>query len=101
VSDCAKILQVAIRADLSADGHAPLPSHQTDTLWKARSPGWNLHQLRHTAIGARAANGYTEIELMRFSGQQSLPNLESYIAHNREAAKRKARAWERQDRVRQ
>jgi len=55
-----------------------------------------LHQLRHTAITARAAKGYTEVELKRFSGHASLRSLEVYIAHNREAAKRTARAWERQ-----
>ena len=57
----------------------------------------DLHQLRHTAVSARAAQGYNEIELKRFSGHRSLRSLEVYIAHNREAAKRKARAWERRD----
>jgi integrase len=85
------------RADLTADGHARLSYRQTDTLWKQYTPGWDLHQLRHTAISARAAQGYTEVELKRFSGHQSLRSLEVYIAHNREAAKRKARAWERRD----
>jgi integrase len=56
-----------------------------------------LRQLRHTAVSARAAQGYNEIELKRFSGHRSLRSLEAYIAHNREAAKRKARAWERRD----
>jgi hypothetical protein len=44
-----------------------------------------------------AAQGYTEVELKRFSGHQSLRSLEVYIAYNREAAKRKARAWERRE----
>jgi hypothetical protein len=61
------------------------------------TPAWDLHQLRHTAISVRAAQGYNEIELKRFSGHQSLRSLEVYIAHNREAAKHKARAWERRD----
>jgi integrase len=85
------------RADLTADGHARLSYRQADTLWKQYTPGWDLHQLRHTAISARAANGYSEVELKRFSGHQSLRSLEVYIAHNREAAKRKARAWERRE----
>jgi integrase len=87
------------RADLAADGHARLSYRQADTLWKKYTPGWDLHQLRHTAISARAAHGYNEIELKRFSGHLSLRSLEVYIAHNREAAKRKARAWERRDNV--
>jgi integrase len=85
------------RADLTADGYARLSYRQADTLWKRYTPGWDLHQLRHTAISARAAQGYSEVELKRFSGHQSLRSLEVYIAHNREAAKRKARAWERRD----
>jgi len=85
------------RADLTADGHARLSCRQADTLWKKYTPGWDLHQLRHTTISARAAHGYNEIELKRFSGHLSLRSLEVYIAHNREAAKRKARAWERRD----
>jgi hypothetical protein len=36
-----------------------------------------------------------EIELKRFSGHLSPRSLEVYIAHHREAAKSKARAWER------
>jgi len=83
------------RADLTADGHARLSYRQADTLWKQYTPGWDLHQLRHAAISARAAQGYTEVELKRFSGHLSSRSLEVYIAHNREAAKRKARAWER------
>ena len=83
------------RADLTADGHARLSYRQVDTLWKGYTPGWDLHQLRHTAISARAARGYTEVELKRFSGHRSLRSLERYIADNREAAKRKAREWER------
>jgi len=85
------------RTDLTADGYARLSYRQADTLWKQYTPGWDLHQLRHTAISARAAQGYTEVELKRFSGHQSLRSLEVYIAHNREAAKRKARAWERRE----
>jgi integrase len=85
------------RADVTADGHARLSYRQADTLWKKYTPGWDLHQLRHTAISARAAQGYNEIELKRFSGHLSLRSLEVYIAHNREAAKRKARDWERRD----
>ncbi len=50
---------------------------------------------RHTAITARAAKGYTEVELNRFSGHTSLRSLEVYIAYNRESAKYKAREWER------
>ena len=38
-------------------------------------------------------------ELKRFSGHLSLRSLEGYIAHNREAAKRKARSWERHDTI--
>ena len=85
-------------ADLTADGYARLSYRQADTLWKKYTPAWDLHQLRHTAISARAAHGYSEVELKRFSGHLSLRSLEVYIAHNREAAKRKARSWERHDR---
>lgn len=85
------------RADLTADGYARLSYRQADTLWKRYTPAWDLHQLRHTAISTRAAQGYTEVELKRFSGHLSLRSLEGYIAHNREAAKRKAQAWERRD----
>ena len=84
------------RADLTAEGYARLSYRQADTRWKSYTPGWDLHQLRHTAISARAAKGYTEVELKRFSGHTSLRSLEVYIADNREAAKRKAREWERQ-----
>jgi len=83
------------RADLTPDGYARLSYRQADTLWKAYTPEWDLHQLRHTAISVRAAHDYTEVDLKRFSGHTSLCNLERYIADNREAAKRKARAWER------
>jgi len=83
------------QADLTAEGYARLSYRQADTLWKGYTPGWDLHQLRHTAISARAARGYTEVELKRFSGHSSLRSLEVYIAHNRESAKRKAREWER------
>jgi integrase len=85
------------RADLTTDGYARLSYRQADTLWKKYTPDWDLHQLRRTAISARAAQGYNEIELKRFSGHLSLRSLEVYIAHNREAAKRKARSWERRD----
>ena len=84
------------RADLTPDGYARLSYRQADTLWKQYAPGGTLHQLRHTAISVRAANDYTEVDLKRFSGHQSLRSLERYIAENREAAKRKAREWERQ-----
>jgi len=84
-------------ADLTAEGYARLSYRQADTLWKGYTPGWDLHQLRHTAISARAARGYTEVELKRFSGHSSLRSLEVYIAHNRESAKRKAREWERRE----
>lgn len=83
------------RADLTPDGYARLSYRQVDTLWKKYTPGWDLHQLRHTAISVRAAHDYTEVDLKRFSGHTSLRSLERYIADNREAAKRKARAWER------
>ncbi|MFL5657036.1 MAG: tyrosine-type recombinase/integrase [Ktedonobacteraceae bacterium] len=83
------------RADLTPDGYARLSYRQADTLWKQYTPGWDLHQLRHTAISVRAAHEYTEVDLKRFSGHTSLRSLERYIADNREAAKRKARAWER------
>ena len=53
---------------------------QADTLWKKYTPAWDLHQLRHTAISARAAHGYSEVELKRFSGHLSLRSLEVYIA---------------------
>jgi hypothetical protein len=46
----------------------------------------------------RAAHDYTEVDLKRFSGHTSLRSLERYIADNREAAKRKAREWERRQR---
>lgn len=69
-----------------------------DTLWKHYTPDWALHQLRHTAISVRAAHDYTEVDLKRFSGHTSLRSLERYIADNREAAKRKARDWERRQR---
>src|SRR3989440_9640366 len=83
------------RADLNADGYARLSYRQADTLWKRYTPDWDLHQLRHTAISLRAAHDYTEGDLKRFSGHSSLRSLERYIADNREAAKRKAREWER------
>jgi hypothetical protein len=83
------------RSDLDADGHARLSYRQADTLWKGYTPDWDLHQLRHTAISLRAAHDYTEVDLKRFSGHTSLRSLERYIADNREAAKRKAREWER------
>src|SRR5215471_7489563 len=86
------------RADLDADGYARLSYRQADTLWKRYTPDWDLHQLRHTAISLRAAHDYTEIDLKRFSGHSSLRSLERYIADNREAAKRKARDWERRQR---
>jgi integrase/recombinase XerD len=84
------------RADLTPDGYARLSYRQADTRWKRYAPGWNLHQLRHTAISLRAANEYSEVDLKRFSGHRSLRSLERYIAENREATKRKAREWERQ-----
>jgi len=84
-------------ADLTAEGYARLSYRQADTLWKGYTPDWDLHQLRHTAISACAAKGYTEVELKRFSGHSSLRSLEVYIAHNRESAKRKAREWERRE----
>jgi integrase len=83
------------RADLTADGYARLSYRQADTLWKGYTPQWDLHQLRHTAISVRAAHDYTEVDLKRFSGHTSLRSLERYIADNCEAAKSKARAWER------
>ncbi len=83
------------RADLTPDGYARLSYRQADTLWKKYTPGWDLHQLRHTAISVRAAHDYTEVDLKRFSGHTSLRSLERYITDNREAAKRKAREWER------
>ncbi len=83
------------RADLTSDGYARISYRQADTLWKGYTPNWDLHQLRHTAISVRAAHDYTEADLKRFSGHTSLRSLERYIADNREAAKRKARAWER------
>src|SRR5712691_12572666 len=86
------------RADLTADGYARLSYRQADTLWKGYTPDWDLHQLRHTAISVRAAHDYTEVDLKRFSGHSSLRSLERYIADNREAAKRKAREWERRER---
>ncbi len=86
------------RADLDADGYARLSYRQADTLWKRYTPDWDLHQLRHTAISLRAAHDYTEADLKRFSGHSSLRSLERYIADNREAAKRKAREWERRQR---
>jgi site-specific recombinase XerD len=86
------------RADLTPDGYARLSYRQADTLWKKYTPGWDLHQLRHTAISVRAAHDYTEVDLKRFSGHTSLRSLERFIADNREAAKRKARDWERRQR---
>lgn len=86
------------RADLTPDGYARLSYRQADTLWKHYTPDWDLHQLRHTAISVRAAHDYTEVDLKRFSGHTSLRSLERYIADNREAAKRKARDWERHQR---
>ncbi len=87
------------RADLTTDGYAHLSYRQADTLWKRYTPDWDLHQLRHTAISVRAAHDYTEADLKRFSGHTSLHSLERYIADNREAAKRKAREWERRHRL--
>jgi integrase len=86
------------RADLTPDGYARLSYRQADTLWKQYTPDWDLHQLRHTAISVWAAHEYTEVDLKRFSGHTSLRSLERYIADNREAAKRKAREWERRHR---
>lgn len=86
------------RADLTPDGYARLSYLQADTLWKKYTPDWDLHQLRHTAISVRAAHDYTEVDLKRFSGHTSLRSLERYIADNREAARRKARDWERHQR---
>jgi integrase/recombinase XerC/integrase/recombinase XerD len=86
------------RADLTPDGYARLSYRQADTLWKQYTPDWDLHQLRHTAISVRAAHDYTEVDLKRFSGHTTLRSLERYIADNREAAKRKAREWERRHR---
>src|SRR6266702_7670578 len=86
------------RADLDVDGYARLSYRQADTLWKRYTPDWDLHQLRHTPISLRAAHDYTEVDLKRFSGHSSLRSLERYIADNREAAKRKAREWERRER---
>ncbi len=86
------------RADLTPDGYARLSYRQADTLWKKYTPDWDLHQLRHTAISVRAAHDDTEVDLKRFSGHTSLRSLERYIADNREAAKRKARDWERHQR---
>ncbi len=86
------------RADLTSDGYARISYRQADTLWKGYTPNWDLHQLRHTAISVRAAHDYTEADLKRFSGHTSLRSLERYIADNREAAKRKAREWERRER---
>jgi len=63
-------------ADLSAEGHARLSYRQADTLWKGYTPGWDLHQPRHTAITAHAAKGYTEVDLKRFSERTSLRSLE-------------------------
>src|SRR5258708_8151417 len=83
------------RADLTSDGYARISYRQADTLWKGYTPNWDLHQLRHTAISVRAAHDYTEADLKRFSGHTSLRTPERYITDNREAAKRKARAWER------
>ncbi len=83
------------QADLTTKGYARLSYRQADTLWKQYMPAWDLHQLRHPAITAHAAKGYTEVELKRFSGHTSLRSMEVYIMHNREAAKHKAREWER------
>src|SRR5258708_5063332 len=84
--------------DLPPGGYPRLSYRQADTLWKQYTPDWDLHQLRHTAISVRAAHDYTEVDLKRFSGHTSLRSLERYIADNREAAKRKAREWERRHR---
>jgi integrase len=86
------------RADLTSDGYARLSYRQADTLWKRYTPDWDLHQLRHTAISLRSAHDYTEVDLKRFSGHSSLRSQERYIADNREAAKHKAREWERRQR---
>jgi integrase len=83
------------RANLDADGYARLSYRQADTLWKRYTTNRDLHQLRPMAISLRAAHDYTEVDLKRFSGHTSLRSLERYIADNREAAKRKAREWER------
>jgi len=76
------------------DGYARLSYRQANTLWKQYTPGWDLHQLHHTAISVRAAHDYTEVDLRHFSGYTSLRSLEHYIADNRKAVKRKARDWE-------
>src|SRR5258708_9246608 len=81
------------RADLTPDGYARRSYHQAATLCKHYTPGWDLHQLRHTAISVRAAHEYTQVDLKRFSGHTSLRSLERYIADNRDAAQRHARAW--------
>jgi hypothetical protein len=51
--------------------------------------------LNRIGVHARAADAYTDVDLKRFSGHRSLRSLERYIAESREAAKRKAREWER------
>jgi hypothetical protein len=78
------------RADLTLQQHARLSYRQADTLRKHYTPGWTLHQLRHTAISVRAAKAYTGVDLKRFSGHRSLRSLERYMAENRAVGKRKA-----------
>jgi integrase len=41
------------RAELTPDGYARLSYRQATHLWKQYTPGWNVHQLRHTAIRVR------------------------------------------------
>jgi transposase len=75
-------------------GYRPRHGRRGDTVRMAPTPPGEVAEMDFERLGL-LRNGYSEIELKRFSGHLSLRSLEVYIAHNREAAKRKARAWER------
>jgi integrase len=75
---------------LTPDGYARLSYRQAEIRWKCYAPGWTLHQLRHTAISARAAKAYTDVDLKRFSGHRSARSLERYRAEIRATAKCRA-----------
>jgi len=84
------------RADLTADGYARLSYRQADTLWKKYTPAWDMHQLRHTAISARAAHGYSEIELSASAGTCHYAASRS-TSPTIERPPKARRVWERRD----
>jgi integrase len=74
-----------------------LPRRLSGSGRSPRQPGTCTSFAIQPAAPVPPKAGYSEVELKRFSGHVSLRSLEIYIAHNREAAKRKARSWKRRD----